>query len=80
MKTHKLYDESDNLIFSTDKFDKEVLRSEIIKYLANNADGEVSHETDEDYIINIYCNNRLGQPCRIVTKGSKEFYKRLEDK
>ena len=71
-----------------DKFDKEVVRTEIVKHLSNNPTDvvelckEYSKKDLKRYagynIINLYgVNPNNGQPSLIITKNNKEYYKSL---
>lgn len=71
-----------------DKFDKEVIRTEIIKHLSNNPTDvvelckEFSKKDLKRYvgydIISVYgINPKNGQPSLIITKNNREYYKSL---
>ena len=69
-----------------DKFDKEKIKSSIVKHLEEDPKDTIEHckeyskkNVNKYYgmqIVNFYCMNN-SKPCLIVTKGGKEYYKPL---
>lgn len=70
-----------------EKFDAELIREEIKSHLKEYPNDTVEHCKDyskEDIkkyygteILNFYQNNAEGVPCKVVTRGSKEFLRPL---
>lgn len=86
---HIIYSQSEEMpIKFFDAFDKEVIRTEIIKHLSNNPTDvvelckEYSQKDLKRYkgynIISFYgINPKNGKPSLIITKNNREYYKSL---
>lgn len=86
---HYLFDENDQMVHEYEVFNAEQIKADIIAYLEKNPQGMLTHEKDytpslqKKYygkdVLNTYENNpKTGQPSKVVTKGSKDYYKPLK--
>ena len=89
MKHHLFSQDNDMLIATFDKFDREVIKNEIIDHLRNNPTDTIEHckdytkhELKRFYgynILNFYkVNPNNNKVSLIVTKGNKEYYRNIE--
>ncbi len=81
-------DDTEELIKSFKKFDKAAIKAAIISHLEANPKDTIEYSKDfslEDQkkysgtdILDFYCNNpKSGNPCKMIFKGEKTFYKKL---
>lgn len=87
--THALFSqETEEPIEWFDKFDRKGIKQAITKHLSQNPTDTIEHCKDysksdvKKYygmeIINFYQCNSKGQPCLVVTKGDKEYLRKLK--
>jgi hypothetical protein len=79
---------SDTAIQWFDKFDKDAIKTAIVKHLENNPTDTVEHSKDyrkSDLrkfvgydILNFYQLNAKGEPCLVITRGDKEYLRKLK--
>lgn len=84
---HFLINESDETIQVFEQFNRDLITKGIIQYLTENPSGQVTHEKElvgrdkvkyvGNEILNFYCNH-IGNPCLLIVKGNKEFFKQLK--
>jgi hypothetical protein len=85
---HSLYSQDQDMTVKWfDKFDKEEIKCAIIEHLQNNPTDTIEHckefnksDVRKYYgneILNFYRLNSKGLPCKLVTKGDKNYLKPL---
>lgn len=83
---HSLFShDSDAFVAWFDKFDGEQIKKAIVKHLSEHKLDVLEHCKDYNArdvkryygveIVNIYQCNKDGIPCRVVTKGNKDYFK-----
>lgn len=89
MQTHSLYSQNKSMpIAFFEKFDKAAIKEAIVKALKEDDTDTIEHckefnKTDikkyyGNEILNFYqCNPFTKEPCLLIIKGNREFYKKL---
>ena len=80
---------NDNVIQWFDKFDSEAIKTAIVKHLTENPTDTLEHCKEFSKselrrfagydILNFYAMNKKNEPCKIITKGNKEYFYKLKN-
>ena len=71
MVAHYLFSQDEGMMIATfEKFDKELIRKEIVNHLTKNPKDVLEHCRD---------NPRNNKPSKVYTKGNKEYFLSLKD-
>jgi hypothetical protein len=80
---------SDTVIQWFDKFNSEDIKTAIVKHLTDNPTDTLEHCKEFSKselrrwagydIMNFYAMNKKNEPCKIITKGNKEYFHKLKN-